>query len=101
VTAVVTAFPGVALGMIIIGGATGAFVGGMAGIDHAEEDDAVNLPTPDEYEEFLHHGKHLVVVHGTHEETLRAKDVISHIPFVHNHIHPIYGHEFHEHPEHD
>ena len=96
--AVLTPFPGIAIGTIIIGGITGAFVGGIAGVAHAMEDDTVNLPTPDEYEQLLDDGYKLVVVHGTHEELLRAKDAISHMPYIHKHLHPIHGHEFHEHP---
>ena len=80
---------------------TGAIVGGMAGVEHAVEDDSVNLPTIDEYEQLLHDGHQLVVVHGTREEMLRAKDVIAHISYIHNHLHPIHGHEFHEHPSHE
>jgi hypothetical protein len=99
--AVLTGFPGIVIGMIIMGGVTGAIMGGMAGIEHAEEDDAVNLPTPDEYEQLLHNGHKLVVVHGTHEEMMQAKDVISHLAHIHRHLHPLHGHEFHEHPSHE
>ena len=84
--------------MIVIGGGIGGLVGGMAGVEHAIEDDAVNLPTIEEYDERLHSGHHLVVVHGTHDEVMSAKDVISHLPFIHDHLHPIHGHQFHEHP---
>lgn len=96
--AVLTGFPGIVIGMIIMGGVTGAIVGGMAGAEHAVEDDSVNLPTTDEYQRLLHDGYQLVVVHGTHDEMLRARDVISHLSCIHNHLHPMHGHEFHEHP---
>jgi len=98
IASVLTGFPGIALGMIAMGGVTGAIVGGMAGAEHAVEDDAVNLPTPDEYEELLSNGHKLVVVHGSHEELVKAKDVISHLPRVHEHIRLLHGHESHEHP---
>ena len=100
-TAVLTPFPGAFIGMIIMGGMTGAIMGGMAGVEHAEEDDSVDLPTADEYEQLLQSGHKLVVVHGTHEKMLQAKDAILHLPFIHHHMHPIHGHEFHEHPTHD
>ena len=101
VAAVITGFPGIGLGMIIMGGVTGAIVGGMAGAEHAVEDDSVNLPTLDEYEKLLHSGHKIVVLHGTHDETLKGKDLISHLPRIHEHLHPLHGHEFHEHPTDD
>jgi hypothetical protein len=101
-SSVLTPFPGIIIGgMAIIGGVTGAIVGAMAGIEHAVEDDSVNLPTRDEYEQLLHDGYKLVVVHGSHEDVLRARDVISHLSQVHEHLHPLHGHEFHEHPSGD
>jgi hypothetical protein len=101
IAAVITGFPGIALGMIIMGGVTGALMGGMAGVEHAEEDDSINLPTTEEYEQLLRNGHRLVVVHGSHDEMLKAKDVISHLARVHEHIHPFHGHESHEHPSHE
>jgi len=98
VAALIVPFPGVALGMILMGGATGAFVGGLAGIEHAIEDDAVNLPTEKEYEKFVSEGYSLVVVLGTHDDSINAKNIISKIPAIHSHTHPVHGHEFHEHP---
>jgi len=81
-----------------MGGVTGAILGGLAGVQHSIDDDAVDLPTPDEYEQLLTLGYKLVVVHGSHEEMVRAKDAICNLPYIHNHLHPIHGHEFHEHP---
>ena len=48
----------------------------------------------------MDNGHTLVVVLGSHEEAMKARDVISQLPFVHNNIHPLHGHEFHEHPAH-
>jgi hypothetical protein len=96
--AVVTGFPGIGLGMIIMGGAVGAFTGGIAGIEHACDDDSVDLPTLDEYEQMVRNGHALVVVLGTHDEAMRAENVIGELPHIHQNIHPSHGHEFHEHP---
>ncbi len=98
VAALIVPFPGVALGMIVMGGVTGAFVGGLAGIEHANDDDTVNLPTEEEYERFVSEGYSLVVVLGTHDDAVNAKNIISEIPAIHSHTHPVHGHEFHEHP---
>ena len=101
VVGLITPFPGVGLGMIIIGGLTGAAVGGMAGIGHAIDDDSVNLPTIDEYEAVVNNGATLVVFQGTHNEVLRAENVIKKMYSVRSHIHPVHGHEYHEHPMRD
>jgi len=101
IAALVTPFPGLALGMIAMGGLTGAIIGGMAGIEHAVEDDCVNLPSVDEYEQLVRNGRRLVVVLGSHEDAIRAKEVISEIPYIHLHVHSLGGHEFHEHPAKD
>lgn len=98
VAAVVTGFPGIILGMIVMGGVTGAMMGGMAGVDHAVEDDSVDLPTLKEYEQRLHDGQKIVIVHGPHDDMLKAKEVIAHLPRVHEHLHRLHGHESHEHP---
>ncbi len=98
ITAVLTPFPGAAIGMLVIGGVTGAILGGMAGVEHAVDDDSVDLPTIKEYDQLLRDGHQILVVHGTHEDALRAKGVIAHLKRVHEHVHPIHGHEFHEHP---
>lgn len=96
--AVVTGFPGIGLGMIVMGGAVGAFTGGIAGIEHAVDDDSVNLPTLEEYEQMVKNGHALVVVLGTHEEAIKAESCIGELPHIHRSIHPLHGHDFHEHP---
>jgi len=93
-----TGFPGLALGMMIAAGATGAIMGGMAGVDHAVEDDSVDLPTLDEYEQLVKNGDKLVVVLGNHEEVMRVEDVVKDMLHIRRHIHPVHGHEYHEHP---
>lgn len=93
-----TGFPGLALGMTIMGGLTGAIMGGVAGVDHAVEDDSVDLPTLDEYEQLVKNGNKLVVVLGNHEEVMRAEEVVKEMLHVRSHIHPVHGHEYHEHP---
>lgn len=95
-----TPFPGLALGMAIMGGVTGAIVGGIAGVEHAVEDDSVNLPTLEEYEHLVENGDRLVVVLGEHEEVMRAEKIIKEMCDVRRHIHPVHGHEYHEHPAH-
>jgi hypothetical protein len=97
--AIATGFPGIGLGMIFMGGVTGAIVGGMAGAAGAVEDDSVNLPTLADYEKELEDGRTVVVVHGSHEQMMNAREVISELPFAHQHLHLIHGHEFHEHPD--
>jgi hypothetical protein len=101
VVAAMTTFPGLALGMIIAGGLTGGIVGGMAGIEKAVLDDRINLPSPEDYEKLLNEGKKLVVVLGTHEEVAAAKDLLAHLPSLQGHLHPIWEHQFHEHPARD
>lgn len=96
--AVVTGFPGIGLGMIVMGGAVGAFTGGIAGIEHAVDDDSVNLPTLEEYEQMVNNGHALVVVLGTHDEAMKAESCIQELPHIHRNIHPLHGHDFHEHP---
>ena len=100
IAAVLTPFPGVGLAMIVVGGVAGGLYGAVAGLEHAGEDDAVDLPTPDDYQELVKQGHKLVVVHGTHDEMMQARDLIEHLPSIHRHLHPIRGREFHEHPEH-
>lgn len=95
---VATGFPGIGIGMLLIGGLTGSIVGGMAGAAHAE-DDTFDLPTREEYQKLLEAGHPLVVVHGSHEDVQRAKELLVEIPYVHQHLHSIRGHEFHEHTE--
>ena len=95
-----TAFPGLALGMTIMGGVTGAIMGGIAGVDHAVEDDSVDLPTLDEYEQLVQKGDKLVVVLGDHDDVMRAKETVKNLLHVRSHIHPVHGHLYHEHPAH-
>ena len=52
----------------IMGGVTGAIMGGIAGVEHAVEDESVNLPTIEEYEKLVKEGNFLVVLLGTEEE---------------------------------
>lgn len=93
-----TGFPGLALGMTIMGGLTGSAMGGVAGVDHAVEDDSVDLPTLDEYEQLVKNGSKLVVVLGNHEEVMRAEEFVREMLHVRSHIHRVHGHEYHEHP---
>ena len=97
---ILTGFPGLALGMAMMGGVTGAIMGGMAGVDHAVNDDSVDLPTLDEYEQMVKNGRSLVVVQGNHEEVMRAEEVVKDFPDIHQHVHAMHGHEFHEHAVH-
>ena len=98
IAGLVVPFPGLGLGMIVMGGLTGAIVGGMAGLEHAADDDSVNLPTIDEYERLVKDGYPLVVLLGSHEEAMQAEQAIKEMPSIHSHLHPVGGHEFHEHP---
>ena len=100
VAGLLTPFPGLALGMVIMGGVTGAIMGGMAGLDHAANVDSVDLPTLDEYEQLVRNGDKLVVVLGDHEEVTRAENIVKNMRHVRSHIHPVHGHEYHEHPAH-
>jgi hypothetical protein len=101
VASVLAPFPGVGLAMIAIGGLVGGAMGGIAGIVHATEDDSVELPKLEQYEQMVNHGHFLVVVLGTHDEVAHAEKLIAGMPYIHNHVHPLRGHEFHEHPAHD
>ncbi len=100
IAGLLTPFPGIALGMAIMGGVTGAIVGGIAGADDADRDESVDLPTLEEYEELIKDGYKLVVVLGTHDEVAQAENVIKGMLDVRSHIHPVHGHEYHEHPAH-
>lgn len=95
-----TASPALAVGALIYAGLTGALIGGMGGVDKADLDDTVNLPTPDEYQRLLNEGNSLVVVGGTHEELVRAEEIVKSMPHAGSHIHRLHGHLFHEHPSH-
>ncbi|QEG24755.1 hypothetical protein [Mariniblastus fucicola] len=95
-----TTFPGLALGMAIMGGMTGAIMGGMAGVDHAVEDDSVDVPTLEEYEQLVKDGHSLVVLLGDHEDVLRAKDIAKNTLHLRSHIHMVHSHLYHEHPAH-
>lgn len=97
VAAAITGFPGLALGMLVVGGLTGAIMGGMAGVDRAVSDDSIDLPPISEYEQLLKAGNRLVVVHGTHEEVMAARDVIDNMFGVRSHLHTLHGHDHHEH----
>ncbi len=95
-----TAFPGLALGMAIMGGVTGSIVGAISGVDHAVDDDSVDLPTLEEYEQLVKNGDKLVVVLGEHDEVMRAEKIVKDMLHVRSHIHLVHGHEYHEHPAH-
>lgn len=95
---VVTGFPGLALGMSLISGITGAIIGTMAGVEHAVDDDSVNLPTLDDYQEMVSEGRFLVVVQGTEDQITRAKEVVNAFPDFHRHVYLLHGHAYHEHP---
>jgi hypothetical protein len=69
-------------------------------VEHAVEDDSVELPTLDEYEELVKNGHPLVVVQGNHEEVMRAEEIVKEFPDIHRHVHSMHGHEYHEHPAH-
>jgi hypothetical protein len=92
-------FPGVVLGMMYLGGVSGAIMGGMAGLDRAAADDSINLPGLEEYQQLLANGHKLLVVHGTHEEVHGAKELILQRPHVASHLYVVRGHRFHEHAE--
>ena len=98
IAGLIVPFPGSVLGMAAMGGVTGAIVGGMAGIEHAVDDDSVNLPSIKDYERLVEQGHKLLVVLGDHEQALKAERVIEKIPFLHHNTHVVEGHEFHEHP---
>ena len=67
------------------------------GVEHAVDDDAVDLPSLEEYEELVEQGKCLVVFRGTHKEVLDAKSIINETYGLRSHILSLHGHEFHEH----
>lgn len=96
---IATPFPGAAIGgLMVMGGLTGALLGSLSGAEQVAEDDSANLPTMEQYQKLLAEGHDILIVHGTHDEVARAKRVLEHLPCVHRHIHPLRGHEFHEHP---
>ncbi len=97
-TLVLTTFPGFFIGEVIFAGVTGAVLGGIGGVDHAAFDDSVDLPTRDEYKQLLDDGNSLVVLLGTHDEAMRAEEIVKHMPHARSHMHLVHGHEFHEHP---
>ena len=100
VVAATTGFPGIALGMFCVGGLTAFVMGGAAGVVRAVHDDTVDLPSLGEYEAIVRAGNKLVVVKGTHAEIARARQAIADVPNLMEHVHPIYGRGFHEHPRH-
>ena len=93
-----TGFPGLVLGMTVAGGLTGSAMGGVAGVDHAVTDDSVDLPTIAEYDKLIRNGDQLVVVLGIHEEVMRVEEIVKDTQHIRCHIHPVHGHEYHEHP---
>jgi len=98
VLAAITTFPGVILPMLIVGGLTGAYMGGIAGVEQAVLDDRMDLPELADYEHLLNEGKKLVVVLGSHEEALRAKDALARTASIQGHMYAIGEHRSHEHP---
>lgn len=95
---ILTASPGVLLAALAFGGLTGGLLGGIGGVDRADADDAVNLPTREEYQGLLAAGKVLLIVAGEHRELQRAHQLLGHDPDSVAHLHPLHGHTFHEHP---
>jgi hypothetical protein len=67
-------------------------------VEHAVEDESVDLPTLKEYEQLVKDGDSLVVVLGTHDEVMRAEGIVRSNYDLSSHIHKLHGHEFHEHP---
>ena len=100
IAGLMTGFPGMALGMAIMGGVTGAIMGGIAGVEHTVEDESVNLPSIEEYEQLVKDGNFLIVLLGTLEEIKKGEEVIKHLPHMQMHLHPVQGHDFHIHPTH-
>ena len=98
VGAVITGFPGLILGEMILGSLIGTAYGGIAGGEHAATDDSVDLPTREEYQQLLEQGDSLVVVLCDHDEAMRAEEIVKQMRHVKSHIHMVHGHEFHEHP---
>jgi hypothetical protein len=97
---VLTASPGLALGAMIYAGFAGGLIGGMGGIDRADIDDTVNLPSLDEYQQLVDQGHYLVVVQGDHDEVMRAESIMKQMTHLGSHVHRLHGHLFHEHPSH-
>ena len=93
-----TPFPGAGLAMLFMGGFLGGAMGGIAGLDHATEDDSVDLPTLKEYEQLVKAGENLLVVLGTHDEVMRGEAIVDKMYHVRTHIHQVHGHAWHEHP---
>ncbi|MFT5300208.1 MAG: hypothetical protein ACI87E_001385 [Mariniblastus sp.] len=100
IAGLLTTFPGLALGMTIMGGVTGEIMGGMAGVDHAVNVDTVDLPSLDEYEQLIENGDRLGVVLGDHAELMKAEEIVKGMLHVRRHIHPDHGHEYHDYPAH-
>ena len=96
--AALTASPAMAIGAMIYAGMAGFIYGGVGGIDKADLDDSVNLPTPAEYQQLVNDGNSLVVVCGTHDELMRAESLMKDMPSEGSHLHRVHGHLFHEHP---
>ena len=88
----------VGLGMVAIGGLAGGAIGGIAGADDGRDDDAVDLPSVEDYEQLIGWGNCLLVVSGTHDCVHRAAELIERMPYAMRHISKLHGHEFHEHP---
>lgn len=94
---VLTAWPGAAIGAMIYAGLAGALVGGIGGVDKADLDDSVNLPTPAEYQALINAGHTLVVLNGSHDDAMQAEAIVKKLPLVASHLHRLHGHIFHEH----
>ncbi len=92
--------PGLGLAMILTGGVIGGAFGGIAGLQHAAEDNSVDLPSIEEYQKLVEDGHFLVVVNGTHDEVAKAASIIEDLPYIHNHVHRLHGHDAHEHGTH-
>lgn len=97
IIAAITVFPGIGIGMLFVGGLTGAVMGGVAGIDEALRDDRLDLPLPEDYERLLSEGKKLVVVLGSHDDAQQAKDVLNQTASIQGHLMTFKGRVFHEH----
>jgi hypothetical protein len=95
---VLAASPAIAIGAMIYAGFAGALIGGMGGVDNADLDDSVNLPTPEEYQSLLDEGKSLLVIGGTHDELMKAETIVKNLPHASANLHRLHGHLFHEHP---
>lgn len=93
-----TASPAIAIGAMIYAGFAGGLIGGIGGVDKADLDDTVNLPTLDEYQDLVERGNSLVIVCGVHDELVKAERVLKNSPHTGSHMHRLHGHLFHEHP---